>query len=136
MVKSDAQIQREKLVKLIQDNYVNAQDALWESWSDSQMREYLVERGAKNVPAKRDELVKLMHAKYDDAAGASASYLTWPDARLRAYLRNHGLDESALPTSRPGLLRTFSCSVVELDHLTLLSRRGNPHQMGADADDI
>ncbi|KAJ7146117.1 hypothetical protein C8R44DRAFT_590354, partial [Mycena epipterygia] len=105
VVKSEAQVQREKLVKLIQDNYVNAQDTLWESWSDSQMREWLVKHGAKNVPAKRDELVKLMQTKYDDAAGASASYLTWPDARLRAYLRNHGLDESALPTSRPGLLQ-------------------------------
>ena len=28
----------------------------------------------------------------------------WPDARLRAYLRMHGLPESQLPTSRPGLL--------------------------------
>ncbi|KAJ7430369.1 hypothetical protein FB451DRAFT_1114072 [Mycena latifolia] len=105
IVKSEAQIQREKLVKLIQDNYVNAKDTIWESWSDSQMREYLVEHGAKNVPAKRDELVKLMQAKYDDAASETASYFVWPDARLRAYLRNHGMDESALPTSRPGLLQ-------------------------------
>jgi len=105
IIKSDAQIQREKLVKLIDDNYVNAQDTLFDAWSDSQMREWLVEHGAKNVPSKRDQLVKLMQSKYDDASGASAAYLTWPDARLRAYLRNHGLDESALPTSRPSLLQ-------------------------------
>ncbi|KAF8192653.1 hypothetical protein K438DRAFT_1674869 [Mycena galopus ATCC 62051] len=105
VVKSDAQIQRDKLVKLLEDNYVNAQDTLWAAWSDSQMRDWLVEHGEKTVPAKRDELVKLMQKKYNDAAGVSASYLTWPDARLRAYLRNNGLDESALPTSRPGLLQ-------------------------------
>ncbi|KAJ7796624.1 hypothetical protein B0H13DRAFT_2169567 [Mycena leptocephala] len=105
VIKSDAQIQRDKLVKLIEDNYANAQDTLWEAWSDSQMREWLVEHGEKTVPSKREELVKLMQAKYSDAAGATAAYLTWPDARLRAYLRNHGIDESALPTSRPSLLQ-------------------------------
>ncbi|KAJ7079992.1 hypothetical protein B0H15DRAFT_857617 [Mycena belliarum] len=106
IVKSEAQIQREKLVKLIQDNYTNAQDTLWDAWSDSQMREWLIEHGAAKVPAKRDELIKLMQAKYDGAASAtSTGYFTWPDARLRAYLRNHGVDESALPTSRPGLLQ-------------------------------
>ncbi|KAF7297330.1 hypothetical protein MIND_00966300 [Mycena indigotica] len=105
VIKSDAQAKRDKLVKLIQDNYVNAQDTLWEAWSDSQMREWLVEHGENTIPAKRDELIKLMQKKYDDAAGLTASYLTWPDARLRAYLRNHGIDESALPTSRPGLLQ-------------------------------
>lgn len=29
----------------------------------------------------------------------------WPDARLRAYLRERGISEDALPTDRPGLLR-------------------------------
>ena len=31
--------------------------------------------------------------------------MTWPDARLRAFLRSNGLSEEHLPTSRPGLLR-------------------------------
>jgi hypothetical protein len=42
--------------------------------------------------------------RYTAAANRSAEYLTWPDARLRAYLRMHGLPESQLPTTRPGLL--------------------------------
>ncbi|KAK7055434.1 hypothetical protein R3P38DRAFT_2847037 [Favolaschia claudopus] len=105
VIKSDAQIQREKLVKLIEENYTNAQDTVWEAWSDSQMRDWLVEHGEKTVPAKRDQLIALMQKKYDDAKGTSASYLTWPDARLRAYLRNRGLSEEGLPTSRPGLLQ-------------------------------
>ncbi|KAF7373563.1 hypothetical protein MSAN_00566700 [Mycena sanguinolenta] len=106
IIKSDAQIQRDKLVKLLEDNYTNAKDTLWEAWSDSQMREWLVKHGETTVPAKRDELVKMMQKKYHEAEGAvGASYLTWPDARLRAYLRNRGIDEKVLPTSRPGLLQ-------------------------------
>ncbi|KAJ6578866.1 hypothetical protein DFH09DRAFT_980169 [Mycena vulgaris] len=106
VVKSEAQLQREKLVKLMQDNYVNAKDSIWEAWSDSQMREWLVAHSdLKTVPTKREELVKLMQAKYDNAADPTFTALAWPDARLRAYLRNHGLEESALPTSRPGLLQ-------------------------------
>ncbi|KAJ7724955.1 hypothetical protein DFH07DRAFT_971070 [Mycena maculata] len=105
IVKSDAQVKREKLVKLMEDNYLNAKDMIFSAWSDSQTREWLVEHGVTNVPAKRDELVKLMQSKYNDAAGANAEYLVFPDARLRAYLRNRGIDESALPTSRPGLLQ-------------------------------
>ncbi|KAJ7160979.1 hypothetical protein C8R46DRAFT_1000948 [Mycena filopes] len=105
IVKSDAAVKRDKLVKLIEDNYSNAQDTVWEAWSDSQMRDWLVQHGETTVPAQREKLVKMMQAKYDDVATTSATYLTWPDARLRAYLRNHGLDESALPTSRPGLLQ-------------------------------
>lgn len=32
-------------------------------------------------------------------------YLTWPDARLRAYLRQQGLSEETIPGDRPGLLQ-------------------------------
>jgi len=39
----------------------------------------------------------------------TVSYLVWPDARLRAYLRERGLSEDILPTSRPGLLRMYTC---------------------------
>ncbi|KAF8192673.1 hypothetical protein K438DRAFT_2017872, partial [Mycena galopus ATCC 62051] len=112
------------LVKLLEDDYANAQDTLWAAWSDSQIRDWLVEHSETTVPAK---LVKLMQKKYNEAAGLSASYLTWPDARLRAYLRNHGLDESALPTSRPGLctqtifekIREYVHSGVEATEETL-----------------
>lgn len=49
--------------------------------------------------------------RYNDNSARVAAYLTWPDARLRAYLREHNIPEEALPTSRPGLLRT-SCLVI------------------------
>ncbi|KAJ7260147.1 hypothetical protein C8J57DRAFT_1072513 [Mycena rebaudengoi] len=69
------------------------------------MREWLIEHGEKKVSANRDELVKLMQAKYHDATTTTAPYLAWQDARLRAYLRQHGMDDSALLTLRPGLLQ-------------------------------
>ena len=47
----------------------------------------------------------LIRHRYTDASDNVASYLVWPDARLRAYLRERGISENALPTNRPGLLR-------------------------------
>ena len=44
-------------------------------------------------------------ARYNDQKAKVAEYLTWPDARLRAYLREHGVSEEYLPGDRPGLLR-------------------------------
>lgn len=133
VIKSDAQLQREKLQKLMADNYSNAKDTIWGSWHDSDMREWLIEHGYVKSDAQKthDELVELMHEKYvrhhrsfdillthicvhhryNDYSGRAAPYLVWPDARLRAYLREHGLSEDALPTSRPSLLRTLGLDV-------------------------
>lgn len=41
------------------------------------------------------------------------SYLSWPDARLRAYLRQHNVPEDGLPTARPGLLQETRIRWVE-----------------------
>lgn len=107
VIKSDAQLQREKLQKLVADNYSNAQDTVWGSWRESDMRSWLIEHGYLRSDAQktRDELVAMMHDKYNDYSARTAPYLVWPDARLRAYLREHGMSEDALPTSRPSLLR-------------------------------
>lgn len=51
--------------------------------------------------------------RYKDYSGRSAAYLTWPDARLRAYLRTHGICENDLPTSRPGLLQETRIRYVQ-----------------------
>ena len=71
------------------------------------MRSWLIEHGYLRSDAQktRDELMKMMEDKYTDMSSRTAAYLTWPDARLRAYLREHGISEAALPTSRPGLLQ-------------------------------
>jgi hypothetical protein len=107
IVKSEAQIEREKLLKLMEDHYAQAHDTIWSAWSDSAMREWLIEHNfvRSDAQLKRDELINLMQAKYNEAESRAVSYLVWPDARLRAYLRERGISEDALPTSRPGLLQ-------------------------------
>ena len=47
----------------------------------------------------------MMESRYNDYNAGTAAYLTWPDARLRAYLREHGVSEEFVPGGRPGLLR-------------------------------
>lgn len=66
IIKSDAQIQREKLQKLMVDNYSNAKDTVWSSWRDSDMRDWLIEHGYLKSDAQktRDELIGMMHDKY------------------------------------------------------------------------
>ncbi|KAG6884899.1 hypothetical protein C0993_007356 [Termitomyces sp. T159_Od127] len=89
VVKSNAQLKREKMQKLIEDNYLTAHSTVASAWSDSQLRDYLVEHGyidnRSAAQKKRDDLVKLFQDKYHSAV--TPSYLSWPDARLRAYLR-------------------------------------------------
>ena len=109
IIKSNAQKQRDELLKLIEDNYSSAPEIIWSAWSDSDMRNWLVENNVideRTVAGKqRDELIKLIQSKYHGAAASTQHYLAWPDARLRAYLRERGISEDALPTSRPGLLQ-------------------------------
>jgi hypothetical protein len=120
------------MTKLVQDNYLSATNTVWDAWTESEIRAWLIEHGylRSDAQVEHDELVEMINAKcvspppilpnpfllvlnqninadrcrYTSAANRSAEYLTWPDARLRAYLRIHGLPESQLPTSRPGLL--------------------------------
>jgi len=56
-----------------------------------------------DAQVKRDELAKTFNEKYNDVSSKTASYLTWPDARLRSYLRASGVDQ--VPTTRSELLR-------------------------------
>jgi hypothetical protein len=184
-VKSDAQLKRDKMIKLVSDTYTSATSTIVNSYSDSQLRAWAIEHGylRSDAQIKRDELVALVSSKYaevkakgskyadaaatsakkkasqaSDAAGSAyddaanyanqkydeaasygnekydeaasygnekyeqgaakleqlfrdaksatkAGYLTWPDARLRAYLRQNGLSEDMLPTERPGLIQ-------------------------------
>lgn len=63
---------------------------------------------------KRNELVKTTNDNYTDASACTAAYLTWADARLRAYLRERGVSKKALPTSRPGLLQEIRIRWVQM----------------------
>ncbi|KAE9388916.1 hypothetical protein BT96DRAFT_980887 [Gymnopus androsaceus JB14] len=93
VVKSDAQIKREKMRKLVEDNYSHAQSTISSAWTESQMRSWLIEKGymRSDAQVKRDELVGLFKNKYTAASATIAPYFVWPDARLRAYLREHSI---------------------------------------------
>ncbi|KAF8900184.1 hypothetical protein CPB84DRAFT_1815495 [Gymnopilus junonius] len=107
IIKSDAQASRDKMLKLMQDNYLSAKDTFWHGWSDNSIRDWLITNGymRSDAQVKRDELIKLANEKWDDQVARTSAYLTWPDARLRAYLRDHGIDDSAIPEPRPILLQ-------------------------------
>ncbi|KAG2039363.1 hypothetical protein BDR03DRAFT_991833 [Suillus americanus] len=109
LLKSDAQKKRNEMVKMVEDNYASASDSVWDAWNDSDIRQWLSEHGYTDdrtvAQKKRDELVSLIDKQYNDVSARTAAYLVWPDARLRAYLREHGINEAALPTNRPGLLQ-------------------------------
>ncbi|KAG1854624.1 hypothetical protein F4604DRAFT_1802326 [Suillus subluteus] len=109
LLKSDAPNKRDELVKMVEDNYASASDSVWDAWNDSDIRQWLSEHGYTDdrtvAQKKRDELVSLIDKQYHDVSARTAAYLVWPDARLRAYLREHGINEAALPTNRPGLLQ-------------------------------
>jgi len=48
------------------DNYSSAHDTFWQAWSDSQIRDWLINNGylRSDAQLKRDELVKLANEKY------------------------------------------------------------------------
>jgi len=107
IIKSDAEISRDKMIRLVSDNYYRALDTFWDAWADNQVRNWLVANGylSSSAQLKRDDMIRLANQKFSDVGARVAGYLTWPDARLRAFLRESGIPEHELPTARPGLLR-------------------------------
>ncbi|KAI0314946.1 hypothetical protein OF83DRAFT_1134392 [Amylostereum chailletii] len=120
VVKGDAQIARGKLEKLIADNYLAAEDSVWAAWRDADIRTWLVEHdyATQETADKmtREKLVKTINKKYNAATARADDYLVWPDARLRAFLRENGVSEDALPTARPGLLQETRIRWVQAQH--------------------
>lgn len=107
IMKSEAQASRDKMIKMVEDNYLSARDTFWSAWSDSALHNWLTEHGYLRTDAqvKRDKLVKLADEKWNEERARAQAYLTWPDARLRAYLREQGVNEKHIPGDRPGLLQ-------------------------------
>eukprot|EP00914_Ancora_sagittata_P028070 GHVO01055122.1.p1 GENE.GHVO01055122.1~~GHVO01055122.1.p1 ORF type:complete len:294 (+),score=42.62 GHVO01055122.1:253-1134(+) len=111
VVKSDVVVRREKMQKLVQDNYNHATSTLTSAWTDSEMRDWLIEKGymRSDAQVKRDELVRLFKNKYSATVATIAPYFVWPDARLRAYLREHSLWNSiSSPFSSSSSQQSFS----------------------------
>lgn len=55
-------------------------------------------------------MIKMISDKYHQKT--DAPYLAWPDARLRAYLRDHGVDDTKY-TSRPSLVHEVRIRYVQ-----------------------
>jgi len=131
IIHTNAQVSREKMIHLVADNYHRCPDTFWDAWSDTQLHNWLVEHGYiradKRLP--RHELINLANQKFADVRGRYEEYLTWPDARLRAFLRDHDIPEEKLPTTRPGLLQECRIRYVQYNRPsmspTFFSRLGN-----------
>jgi hypothetical protein len=54
------------LIPRRRDNYLSAKDTFLSTWSDNQLRQWLIDNGyiRSNAQVKRDELVKLASEKY------------------------------------------------------------------------
>jgi len=120
IIKSEAEVRRDKMQKLVKDSYSSALDTLYMGWSDSQIREWMISNGylKSDAQKRRDELIKTFHEKYSSVSGAlngrAAEYLTWPDARLRAFLREKDYDEQkVIPGDRPGLMQEVRIKWVQ-----------------------
>jgi len=53
------------MTKLVQDNYLTATNTVWDAWTESEIRAWLIEHGymRSDAQVKRDELVKLINDK-------------------------------------------------------------------------
>ncbi|KAG8215297.1 lactate/malate dehydrogenase [Butyriboletus roseoflavus] len=99
------------------EHYPSALDSIWGAWTDSDIHQWLSEHGyqeSRTDVKNRKDLVDLINTKYSNVSAKVASYLVWPDARLRIYLRERGISENVLPTNRPGLLRKSDASSPHL----------------------
>lgn len=53
------------MLKLIQDNYYSSTNAVWDAWTESEMRAWLIEHGymRSDAQVKKDELKALINSK-------------------------------------------------------------------------
>lgn len=102
------------------ERYDHLSETLVSAWTTSEIRHWLVDHkyidDRTAAGKKRDELITLASEHYKELAATArqqsldaknkvASYLTWPDARLRAYLKESGMTEQKMPQQRDELLR-------------------------------
>jgi len=59
-----------------------------------------------DAQAKRDELVKMVSQHGSNLSNTASEYYSWSDARLKGFLRSHGLTADKIPSDRNQLLRT------------------------------
>ncbi|KAI9622223.1 hypothetical protein H4Q26_015259 [Puccinia striiformis f. sp. tritici PST-130] len=78
----------------LSDKYDDAKDYVYSSWSDNQLRDYLISKGAikSSTHFSRHDLLQAIKDTYNDAA--QNAYDSWSDARIRKWLADHGVVSS------------------------------------------
>lgn len=94
-------------MNLVSDNYKWSTNELYSSWTDSDLRNYLIHNGwiKSDYEAKRDDLIALVQKHGNAVTDSARDYYAWSDARIRGYLRQTGLSLDRTPSTREGLLR-------------------------------
>ncbi|KAK4704007.1 hypothetical protein P7C70_g2212, partial [Phenoliferia sp. Uapishka_3] len=103
-----ADYKRHELENLLRANWAKAGDNVSAGWTESDMRAWLVKNGfvKSDAQLKKDEILSSFNTNYGKVANKSSAYLTWSDARIRGWLREHGI---AVPmkTSRQELTQSM-----------------------------
>ena len=91
LIKSDAQTTRDQLLDAIKTPYNDASDHIYDTWSDSYLRNWLQKHGVvkSKTASTRDELLDLMSKNYYGAR--DTTYNLWSDNTVRRWLESRGL---------------------------------------------
>ena len=81
------------------------------------MRQWLVSKGylKSDAQATKGQVTQLFKDNYNDAASKTTEYVTWSDARIRAWLRDHDINV-AQGTNRDQLVQTMRDNYVSTQH--------------------
>lgn len=85
---------RDKLEKLLEDNWNKLPDNLDAAWKDTEMRQWLVKHGylKSDAQLKKDDVKTLFSKHYSNTSSKTWDYLSWTDNRMRGWLRDHGVN--------------------------------------------
>ena len=107
IIPTDWSATRDEYLKLVKDKYTTVLDSIWAGWKESDMRQYLSRQGVLDSHKQYsfDDLKRLMQEHAQAAASSAVKYVSWSDAKLRGFLKDHGVSLESLPKDRHELLR-------------------------------
>lgn len=103
MIRSAGQKTRDEYLALAKTYYYGSQDAVWNTWSDSEARHWLVEHGVLSPTDADRTAPEKLRAHVAAAYGSTRDYLYrgWTDSDLRALLVAAGVLEPLKPWDTP-----------------------------------
>ena len=118
-----ASLKRDQLESQLASNYGRAKSTLSSSWTDSQIRQWLIDNNLikSDSKAKRDELLKTFQSSYNFNSKTD-QYVSWSDNRIRGWLRDHNINvpmantrEELLQQMKENCTLRSYCSRLETD---------------------